>query len=428
LKTKAVAKKAQSRCPGRISLSKHADYINSHLLYVLDDRETQVYSELEEGDSIIELINSDFGNRIIKLSELEKKLKDKLDWSFYILKILQELDLLEQLKNKKLTITVKSQIPAAAGLSSSHALMLSVIYNLAELFDLSEYQAFIKEPLKHKTTAMSVIKLCQRVEESRGFKSGLGDQSAQIFSKKGYLTAIKIFPDLDVQYIKIPDDLAFVTVPSFIKADKSTPEFITKNTNIKKYQNLNSLCEKYNCQFLADLHETLTEAEIFDFLDAITDKATKGLALYGLAESKRVKDLIKDFSIAKLGEHLNLSHQAELNFKFNSANAEAQEISEEEKLNYLCDRTISLSKHSGYYHASTEVNDRLQYLAKNFDGVYGSSITGAGFGGNNIVLIKKSQAEQFKNYLIQEFYQKEKPNDNHAILHISSSNDGASVK
>lgn len=416
----------KSRCPGRISLSKHADYINSYLIYVLDDRETTIETSITTGDSSITLINKSFGDRFFKLNDLDKALEDKLDWSFYILKIIKELNLEPKLTNKNLNIKVESNLPIAGGLSSSHALILSTLINLAELFDLEDLQNVFKDPNKNINETFKLIKLCQKIEQDRGFKSGLGDQCAQIFSKQGYLTSIKIFPNLDVRYIKIPEELSFITAPSFIEVDKSKPEFIKKNINIEKYKTLNELVKQYDCNYLADLHETLNEKEIFDFLESIEDPITRGLALYGLAESKRVKNLLNNFDLKKLGEHLNTSHKAEINYRFD-AQDHASEISDSDKLNYLFDRKTALEKHSGYYHASTKANDTLAHLCKKHENVYGTTITGAGFGGNNVIAVNNKSAEALKQYLIQKYYLKENPGCDLSLVHISTSNNGVSI-
>ncbi len=397
----------KARCPGRISLSKHADYINSHLLYLLDDRETQVHSQFIEGESVVKLSNKEFGNREIKLEEIDKALEDKSDWSFYIFALIKEIKLQEKIKNFELRIEVKSNLPARGGLSSSHALLLSSLRNFTELFNLKEFKKAFEAPLEHTETCFEIIKLCQKIEKQKGFNSGLGDQCAQLFSKKGYITSIKIFPDLKIKYIKIPENLCFITVPSYIEADKSAPEFIAKNKNIEKYRNLNELSKKYGCDYLADLHEKLSEDEIFDFLDSIDD-------------------LSENFNIEALKEHLYLSHQAEVNYRFDNNN-NAQEIAEIDKVNYFYDRNLSLKKHSGYYHASTKENDQLQKLALDFDATIGSSITGAGFGGNNIVVIEHSQAEALKEHLIKGYYSKNSQNEDLSRLHISKGSCGVSL-
>ena len=370
----------KARCPGRISLSKHIDYINGDLLYLLDDRETHFYSQLQPGNGKITLINQDFGNREFAIQELEARLADQLDWSFYILKILQELKLVARLKEQNLIIEVKSQLPAAGGLSSSHALILSCLRNFAELFELKDLSNSFNNPHANKAKTFELIKFCQKIEAARGFKSGLGDQCAQIFGKAGHLTSIKIFPDLKINYIAIPEELSFITAPSFISADKSTPEFIEKNKILEKYKRVNELACKHGCQYLADLLENQSEAQIFELLKKINDTELRGLALYGLAEAQRVKELALNFSAQALGKHLQLSHQAEQIYDFQNK-AEGELKSQVQKNNFLFDPKIKLSKHSGFYYASTYANDLLQELASKHPACFGSSLSGAGFGG-----------------------------------------------
>jgi galactokinase len=412
-----------TRCPGRLSLSKHADYINSHLLYLLDNRETNVTGYLTDGDGKLILENREFSDRVFLQTEIKEALNNKLDWSFYVLSLIDILQI--NLSGLELKLSIKSNIPIASGLSSSHALILSCLRNLVEIFNLKDFKEAFKNPLANKKTMFAIIKLCQSIEENRGFKSGLGDQCAQIFSKKGFISSIKIFPDLEINYIKIPEEIDFVTIPSYQKADKNEPEFIEKNKKLEKYKTLNSLVSDYNCTYLADLHLKISEKEIFDFLDGFDDKLLQGLALYGLAESKRTLELSKNFSISELGKHLNLSHQAEKNYDFSKE--EKQEISEADKLNFVYDRKLKLKEHYGYYHASTLKNDLLQNITANFTGVFGSSITGAGFGGNNIAVVSKTQSEALKEYLIKNFYENFLEIKKPELLHISQSNNGLSL-
>lgn len=412
-----------TRCPGRLSLSKHADYINSHLLYLLDNRETNVTGYLTDGDGKLILENREFSDRVFLQTEIKEALNNKLDWSFYVLSLIDILQI--NLNGLELKLSIKSNIPIASGLSSSHALILSCLRNLVEIFNLKDFKEAFKNPLANKKTMFTIIKLCQSIEENRGFKSGLGDQCAQIFSKKGFISSIKIFPDLEINYIKIPEEIDFVTIPSYQKADKNEPEFIEKNKKLEKYKTLNTLVSDYNCTYLADLHLKISEKEIFDFLDGFDDKLLQGLALYGLAESKRTLELSKNFSVSELGKHLNLSHQAEKNYHFSKE--EKQEISEADKLNFVYDRKLKLKEHYGYYHASTLKNDLLQNITANFTGVFGSSITGAGFGGNNIAVVNKTQSEALKEYLIKNFYEKILEIKKPELLHISQSNNGLSL-
>ncbi len=397
-----------TRCPGRISLSKHADYINNDLLYTLDDRDIYLVAQKISTPKLI-LINlsEDFGNCQLDLEKLDQV--DKSSWTFYPATLYRKL----LQKQQGMILVYNSDLPAAGGLSSSHALMLSTAMAVLNLSD-------------QKTPVSSLVKLCQQVENERGFSSGLGDQSAQLLSKKNCFSFIKLFPEPQVEYKSIPNDLAIITAASFIKADKSLPEFQIANKNIQAYKKINELSHKYDCEFLGDLLYKFNEAEIFKILESIQDTSLRGLALYGLAEGARVKELKQHLDTQALGKHLNLSHQAEKCYYRDSQNSNWQSLSETEKLNYKFNPQETIASHSGIYLASTIANDQLQWLANNISGVYGSSISGAGLGGNNVIICDKSQAKAIKEQLIKAYYQErglaEAAQDK---VHISSSSSAA---
>jgi galactokinase len=58
------------------------------------------------------------------------------------------------------------------------------------------------------------------------------------------------------------------------------------------------------------------------------------------------------------------------------------------------------------YETSCEEIDILQELAKNFDGVYGSRLTGGGFGGCTVTLVKKNKARELMYHLRREYKEK----------------------
>lgn len=386
-----------TRCPGRISLSKHADYINSDLLYVLDDRAVYLAAQktIRDGDGQIKLINQNTTFEAISFLNSQCYSINKNSWGFYIAKILSELKLTNGFD---LTIVINSNLPDASGLSSSHALMVAAILALKDLFDI-------------KLSTLEIMQLCKTVDNAKGFNSGLGDQAAQLLSTENHFNFIKLFPTLQQSSITIPEDLGLMTVPSFIKAQKSNPEFKAANDNIALYQKINELAQtnlvkqlggNVEINYLADLLLHFNDKEILIALESITDLKTRGIALYGLAEAARLKQLKENFSIEKLSEHLQLSHQAEKNYHL--IDGQWQRIAEAEQLNYFFDIDAPLAKHSGIYLASTLANDILQTLALTINGVLGSSISGAGLGGNNIILCKRNQAAAIKQELINHYY------------------------
>ncbi len=399
-----------TRCPGRISLSKHADYINNDLLYTLGDRDIYLAAQtISESKLILVNLSEDFGNCEIALDELHKI--DKSSWTFYPATLYQKLIK----SNQGMVLVYSSDLPAAGGLSSSHALMLSTAIAMLNL------------SLQEQTVnSEHLIPLCQEVENARGFSSGQGDQSAQLLCKKDHFSFIKLFPQLQIEHRLIPVDLAIINAPSFINADKSLPEFQAANDNIKAYKKINELSHKYSCEFLGDLLYKFTEPELFKILEDIEDKSLRGLALYGLAEGARVKELKDHLDSKSLGKHLNLSHQAEKNYYYDTETQSWRAISHDQQLAYKFNPQESISSHSGIYLASTIANDQLQYFANSLEGVYGSSISGAGLGGNNTIICDKNKVQIIKQQLLEGFY-RECGLEQEALnkVHISSSSAAA---
>lgn len=420
----------KTSCPGRISLSKHCDYLNNDLLYILDERKIELEAEFDFSKSNEKKIfilnqNNSFKNFEFYVADIfkEKFLDDyKNEWVFYVvycLKIFLDFHKIKE-KNFSMKLIFKSNLPARGGLSSSHALLNVCIEVFSYGFNIKSWIDIFESLKKNKLdrnllkNLTSIIKLSQKIEIAKGFNSGLGDQSAQLLGKKNYFSFIKLFPNLKVEYVKKPENLSIISIPSYIEADKSDPEFSAANENIKLYKEVSkSFLENFDgskVKYLGDLLYEYDDKEIIERLMTIKDKRKQGLALYGLAEGARLKFLKEKYSqnnspdkdfCFDLGKHINLSHEAERRYKFYSL--DHWEKLEDEKFDFEVNPLKALAEHIGIYRASTFENDRLQYLANQINGVYGSSISGAGLGGNNIVLFNKFMTEQ----VLQVFHNQE---------------------
>ncbi len=381
-------------------------------MYFADDRSTYVAISSKDGSGLVEFYNTDPKYPSFTSNKLVEEI-EKNSWLSYPIALLRILrtDYSLNLDNLDLAIVVSSEIPAAGGLSSSHALLLALVIAIANRLEI---QALL-EALRNKDA--QILKLLQRVEIARGFNSGLGDPAAQLLSKSGELVLVRLEPELKYNYLKMPEDMAVITAPSFIHADKSLPEFAEANANIAAYKTLNELSEKlFKTHYLGDALLKSSEAEIKTAISSIADKRLRGLAIYALSEGARLKALKLDSSgnlLKKLGAHLNLSHAGE---RLCADNMRQCDVIPE----------LSLAEHHGYYGASTKANDQLQSLATSLEGVYGSSISGAGLGGNNIILCSRHRAEKIKAELIEKYYQT-KGLQKQALqeVHISKSSDSA---
>jgi galactokinase len=457
-----------SRCPGRLSFSKHCDYVNNDLLYLAANYETLVavqVSVLALGkistpngttQPFIEIynLNPDFQELILSqdqviddISAIKLTLSDqclnnnKPNWTFYILKVLdllsrEDLDF-DLAKIHSLKIVVNSDLPAAAGMSSSHALILASLMSLIRALhsqgllkniDKTYFKYLLNSGTEGTNDLLDLLKFCQKVEIAKGFNSGLGDQAAQILSRKNHFCFIKLFPELSFKYQKIPEGISFMILPSFIKAEKTSDEYKLKEKYFDRYKELNQLtpffleddenvkiedCEQSQDQSsLGDILYKLKDKEILEKLKKLKetkdDEKLSNLALYALAEGARLKDLKQNFCIEKMFEYINLSHLAEwvsdssphpmifpADLKLGNTIFTAQES---------INMNLKLANHIGAYRSSTLFNDRLQNFALSLEGVYACSIMGAGLGGNNIAIVSSEKIDSIKKTLIEDFY------------------------
>jgi galactokinase len=437
-----------SRCPGRLSFSKHCDYVNNDLLYLAANYETLVAVQVSiltlgeistpngTAQAFIEIhnLNPDFQELIlsqdqvienisaIKLTLSDQCLNDhKSNWTFYILKILdllskEDLDF-DLAKILSLKIVVNSDLPAAAGMSSSHALILASLmsliralhsHGLLKNIDKTYFRYLLNSGAEGTNDLLNLLKFCQKVEIAKGFNSGLGDQAAQILSRKNHFCFIKLFPELSFKYQRIPEGISFMILPSFIKAEKTSEEYRLKEKYFDRYKEVNQLTPF----FLGDMLYSLTDKEILEKLKKLKetqdDKKLPNLALYALAEGARLKELKQNFCIEKMFEHVNLSHLAEwvsdrsphpmifsADLKLGNTIFAAQES---------INMNLKLANHIGAYRSSTLFNDSLQNFTLSLEGVHACSIMGAGLGGNNIAVVSSEKADSIKKTLIEDFY------------------------
>ncbi|NBV99387.1 MAG: hypothetical protein EBR67_07760, partial [Proteobacteria bacterium] len=203
-----------SRCPGRLSFSKHCDYVNNDLLYLAANYETLVAVQVSvlalgeistpniSAQAFIEIynLNPDFQELILSqdqvienISAIKSTISDqclndnKSNWTFYILKILDLLskeDLnFDLAKILSLKIVVNSDLPAAAGMSSSHALILASFMSLTRALhsqgllkniDKTYFRYLLNSGAEGTDDLLDLLKFCQKVEIAKGFNSGLG--------------------------------------------------------------------------------------------------------------------------------------------------------------------------------------------------------------------------------------------------------------
>ena len=339
--------------PGRLEiLGNHTDYNEGFVLSTATDLETVIAVTLVEGN-ICKLHSFDNNwSAEFDLNTLDKPVAGC--WGNYIKGVVYELSRIDTGKVKAFNAGIISTIPLSAGMSSSAALEISAGYALGKLFGIG---------LSKEEWA----KLGQRVENNyMGLKSGLLDQFSSAFGEKNKLI-FSDFREIKVkQTVAIPEGYAFVVANTMVK----------HNLVDSDYNNRREACEAAVVTIKEKFPEVNTLRDVTmkmlesckDILNIIHYRRAKHV----VGENERVItgiDYLNNGQIEKFGGLMFESHQSSIDNFENSC----------PELDYYIE------------------------LAKTIPGCVGARLSGGGFGGISIHLVKKDEAEKYSKRLLAAF-------------------------
>ena len=381
----------------------------------------------------------------IESDEITRMVTDnKGDWSNYIKAGVLRL----QLKEKHtplsgMNLMFSGNIPMAAGLSSSSALVVSTM-EAAVAISETELQA------------QEFIHLCGEGEWFVGSRGGAGDHAAMKSGKRGKITHISFCPFEICESIPFPDVYDMVVINSYVDAKKSAgakdqfnqrvasyefgfmllyeafPQYqskmkFLKNINPKTLQVPSSVIY----EMLLTLPERMTAEEIYaalperyhEKIDRIrkTHAAPeyyeiRSVILYGIAECERAEkcmDLLKNREYEMLGRLMDISHDGDRVTKHGAPfDTSASDL-------YLYKQIAALGSEDpekvlnaqlwmqpGGYACSTPVIDDLVDALHEQEGVLGVQLSGAGLGGCIMALVEKAHTKDVLSFLKEQYYDK----------------------
>ncbi len=331
--------------PGRVNLiGEHTDYNGGYVFPCALDFGTNLVIRKNNSDKL-HFATTNFSERgeISLNTELKK---DDSKWFNYPLGVVDQLQKLG-LKIEGCDFLYSGDIPNGAGLSSSASIETLTAYALNEIFSLG-------------IDKLDIVKLSQKAENQFvGVNCGIMDQFAVTMGKENHAIFLDCYT------------LDYELVPLMMKGHK----LIISNTNKRrgladsKYNERRSECEsavemlkkKVDIENLSQLDY----AQFMELKDAITNEVVFRRAKHVISENKRAKDAVealKNNDLQKFGELMNQSHD---------------------------------SLRDDYEVTGNEL-DTLVEEARRIDGVLGSRMTGAGFGGCTVSLVKDEAVEEFK--------------------------------
>lgn len=345
--------------PGRVNLiGEHTDYNGGFVFPAAVTMSSTVVAR-PRNDRTINLIATDLMIRVeASLDQLEQY--KTIKWGNYQLGVADEL----QKAGYPLVgcdLLYHDTVPLGAGLSSSAAIEVATAITLVSLGD----------PAYGKTKSIDMVemaKISQRAENKYcGVNCGIMDQFASAMGKANHA----IFLDCK--------DLSFNHVPLNLKGYK----IVIANTNKKR-----SLADsKYN--------ERRSECEKgFEFLNAVIP-GTTCLGDISYEEFVKFGSVIKDEVIRKRVEHVISEDDRVLK--------SVEALSKDDIEQFGKYMIASHNSLRDLYEVTGVELDTLVEEALKMEGVAGSRMTGAGFGGCTVSIVREEAVEKFietvgKNY------------------------------
>lgn len=356
--------------PGRVNLiGEHTDYNGGHVFpcaltigtYMAarkrSDRKVRFYSMNFESLGVIEC----------SLDNLTPK--DNGEWTNYPMGIIWAFEGRGMKLDTGLDICLYGNIPNGSGLSSSASLEVVTGFMLRDIYGFD-------------VTNQDLALIGQYSENNfNGCNCGIMDQFASAMGKADNA----IFLDcntLKFEYAPIKLDGAKIVVTnSMVKHSLVTSAYNDRrNESAQALKDLQTVC---GIETLGDL----TEDEFEKYKSSIKDEVNRARAKHAVYENQRTIKAVaalKDNDIETFGKLMNASH-------------------------------ISLRDD---YETSCEEVDVLVEEAWKIDGVIGSRITGGGFGGCTVSIVKDEAIDEFKEKLAAAYEEKVKKTPEFYVVSI----------
>lgn len=366
--------------PGRIEfLGKHTDYAGGPSLLCAVERGFAV-TAVPRGDDRIRICDAIGGHRVEATLSAEMIVRQR-HWSNYPLTVCRRLARNFPGPLRGVELAFASDLPSAAGLSSSSAFIVATWLAVAEANELSsrgEFRGAIRGPEE-------LAAYLGAVENGSGFRDLAGDRgvgtqggsedhTAILLAQPGALVQYAFAPIRFERAVALPHDLVFVVAVSGVAAPKT-----------------GSARARYNRA------SALAVAAVAAWREE-TGSAAATLAA-ALAETpdamERFRDVLRDRR-----ELLERVEQFRLESALVQAAGDALARGDLDRLGALVDESQAAAEHL----LGNQVPETIA-LARHARelGAVAASAFGAGFGGSVYALVRRSGAEEFRQRWMEEY-------------------------
>ena len=333
------------RAPGRVNLiGEHTDYNDGFVMPVAIDFFTQIIIFPLDARAL-EFYSDNFKEKVVLDFDNLPKSRNR-HWSDYVVGVALML-LREGHELRGARLMISSDVPIGSGLSSSAALEVATAYALAMSSDL-------------KIERVELAKLCRRAEnEFVGARVGIMDQFVSFFGEtdKALLLDCR---SLEFEHLPFPASAQLVICNTMVKHDLASGAYNERRQQCEEGVELLRTVLP-NVTALRDVTSQQLELHRKELPEVIYRRCR-----HVVTENERVVDAasaLKQRDVAKFGQLMNQSHQS------------------------LRDD----------YEVSCAELDLMVGLARKVEGVFGARMTGGGFGGCTVNLVRRDKIDEFQN-------------------------------
>jgi galactokinase len=362
--------------PGRLELlGNHTDYNQGLVMALAVDKYIYVAATPRK-DAVVELVSSSFPESRDKffLDQIAKN--PATPWANYTKGVLLEL----QRRGVHFTgfnAAIHGTIPFGAGLSSSAALEMASALVVREMFPFTLTETGPGTPPRKDEKGklpplsadekMQIAKVGQAAESKFvGANVGLLDQISSLYGKAGQVIQIDFLHN-SVEHSPMPPGVAIVVCDSAVKHDLSAAG---------GYNEVRAHCEAAARKLNVPALRSVDMNQLKAAREKLSEREYQ-CAFHIVGENQRVvygERALRQGDIDQFGQYLFQSHESSRD----------------------------------YFHNSIPELDTLVEIARTVPGCYGARLTGGGFGGATINIVKEEAAKSFAKALAEEYFKRTK--------------------
>ena len=340
-----------SRAPGRVNLiGEHTDYSDGFVMPAAIEYSTWIAAG-PRADAVLQISSAQFPDSVsLRLDDLSGP--PRKHWTDYVRGVAAVIQAAGY-PLRGANLMVDGRVPLGAGLSSSAALELATVLALGSVSGL-------------QIPALDMVKMCQRAEhEYAGTRCGIMDQFVSAFAQAGHALMIDC-RSLEHQLLPLPENVRVIACNTEVRHDLAAGE----------YNSRRAACEA-GVAALQPLIPGIRALRDVTPESLERHKAALSATVYRrcrhvVTENRRVTDAaaaLRAADLARCGELMCASH-------------------------------LSLRDD---FEVSCKELDLLVDLAVAIEGVYGARMTGGGFGGCTVNLVRADAVDRFRGSIQEGF-------------------------